>query len=108
MSVPSLEELQLLHNNICQAVGDPKRIQIMYALHTQACNVTGLAELLDMPQPTVSRHLALLKQRGLVKNERDGASVIYRLSDDRIIEVLETMRHILRDVLAQQTSQLEF
>lgn len=106
MSIPAFEELQLLHSNICQAVGDPKRIQILYALHKEPCYVTGIAELLDLPQPTVSRHLALLKQRGLVKSERDGASMVYSLTDTRIIEVLDTMRQILRDVLAQQTSRL--
>ena len=107
MTVPALEELQLLHTNICQAVGDPKRIQILYALHKEPCHVTGIAELLELPQPTVSRHLALLKQRGLVKSERDGASVVYCLTDSRIIDVLDTMRKMLRDVLTQQTNTLE-
>jgi ArsR family transcriptional regulator len=107
MSIPAFEELQLLHTNICQAVGDPKRIQILYALNKQPCHVTGIAELLELPQPTVSRHLALLKQRGLVKSERDGASVVYHLTDKRIIEVLDTMRQILRDILAHQTSRLD-
>jgi len=107
MAVPALEELELLYGNICQAVGDPKRIQILYTLHENPCHVTGIAEQLDLPQPTVSRHLALLKQRGLVKNERDGASVVYYLTDDRIIEVLDIMRQMLRDVLTQQTSKLD-
>lgn len=107
MAVPALEELQLLHSNICQAIGDPKRIQILYTLHNKPCYVTGIAELLDLPQPTVSRHLALLKQRGLVKSERDGASVVYCLTDDRIIGVLDIMRQMLRDVLAQQTNTLD-
>jgi len=35
MSIPGTDELQLLHEQICQAVGDVKRIQILYALHEQ-------------------------------------------------------------------------
>jgi ArsR family transcriptional regulator len=107
MALPSIEELNLLHNNICQAVGDPKRIMILYALHEQPRHVTALAEILDMPQPTVSRHLGVLRQRSLVKTERDGATVIYHIVDDRIIDVLDIMRGMLRDTLASQTDALE-
>lgn len=107
MAVPGLDELQLLHAQVCQAVGDPRRIQILYALYDQPLHVTGLAELLDIPQPTVSRHLALLRDRSLVIAERDGQAVIYRLADDRIIAVLDTMRQMLRDVLGRRASALE-
>ena len=102
MSVPNLEELQLLHNRICQALGDPKRIQIMYALAEQSRNVSALCDLLDVPQPTVSRHLAILRERNLVNTERDGAAIIYSLTDYRIIQVLDMMRDIVRESLANQ------
>ena len=106
MEPPTLEELTLLHANICQALGDPRRILILYALREQARNVTSLADDLDMPQPTVSRHLQVLRQRALVIAERDGAAVTYRLADDRLVELLDTMRLLLRDTLARQTSIL--
>lgn len=103
MVIPTLNELTLLHEHICQAVADPKRIQILYALYECPRNVTALAAALDMPQPTVSRHLSLLRQRGLVSSERDGAAVVYSLADDRIIAVLDTMREVLRAALARHT-----
>jgi len=104
---PSLEELELLHQNMCQAVADIKRIQIMYALYEEPCHVTALAERLETPQPTISRHLAILKQRGLVTKERDGVTVVYRLTDDRIIGVLDTMRTLLRDFVEKRKTALE-
>lgn len=107
MPIIPLEEIQLLHNYICQSVNDPKRIQILYALGEQPTHVTALAELLDMPQPTVSRHLALLRQRLLVTSERNGAVVIYRLTDPRILDVLDDMRRILREVLERQAGVLD-
>lgn len=106
MAYPSIEELNLLHAHICQALGDPKRIQILYALYEQPRNVTALAEALDTPQPTISRHLRVLRQRALVLTERDGPAVVYRLADQRMIEVLDTMRQVLRDALARQSSVL--
>jgi ArsR family transcriptional regulator len=106
MSNPTLEELDLLHANICQALGDPKRIFILYALQDQPRHVTALANDLEMPQPTVSRHLRVLRERNLVSTERNGAAVVYTIKDDRIISVLDTMRGILRDSLAQQSDML--
>ncbi len=107
MTIPTLDELQILHRNICQAVGDPKRIQILYALHEEARNVNALAEALDMPQPTVSRHLGILKQRAIVCCTRDGSNSVYSLSDDRVITVLDSMRGMALDLLQKQLEQLD-
>lgn len=104
MTIPSNEELELLHCNICQAIGDPKRIQILYVLHDQPRNVTALVEVLNTPQPTVSRHLAILRERGLVTAERDGTSVIYSVAEPRVIEILDVMRQVLRGLLEKQSS----
>lgn len=104
MSIPQLEELLIMHNHICHALGDVKRLQILYALAGGPRNVSALAEALDTPQPSISRHLTILRQRSLVTTERAGTSVIYRLAEPRIIEVLDTMRLITRDAVARQAS----
>jgi ArsR family transcriptional regulator len=103
---PTLDELNLLHEQICQAVGDPKRIQILYALHEKPRHVTALAEALNTPQPTISRHLAILRQCNIVLTERAGTAVIYRLADPRIIAVLDTMRLLLRDALERRINSV--
>jgi ArsR family transcriptional regulator len=106
MPIIPIDEIALLHSTLCQAVNDPKRIQILYALAEEPLNVTALAAALDTPQSTISRHLAVLRQRSLVITERDGASVIYRLADLRILDVLDTMRQMLRDSLERQSDTL--
>lgn len=106
ITVPSLDELNLLHANICQALGDPKRILILYAIDEQPRHVTALAEDLKIPQPTVSRHLRVLRQRGLVHAERMGPAVIYSLVDPRVVEILNSMRLVLKDALERQSSVL--
>lgn len=106
MEKPTLDELTLLHANICQALGDPKRILIMYALHDRPRHVSMLAEDLEMPQPTVSRHLKILRQRALVTTKREGPAVYYYLADPRIIEILNSMRQVLRDAFSRQTGVL--
>jgi ArsR family transcriptional regulator len=88
-------EVNLLHANICQALADPKRILILYSLHEGPKTVTELTEQLDVPQPTVSRHLKVLRERRLVVTERVATSVRYSLADDRVIGALDTMRAVL-------------
>src|SRR5664280_563784 len=95
-------EVNLLHANICQALADPKRILILYALHEGPRTVTELTEALDVPQPTVSRHLKVLRERRLVAAERNGTSICYSLVDDRVIDALDTMRAVLMGGLSQQ------
>ncbi len=106
MSNPQIEELNLLHAHVCQALSDPTRLQILYALHDEPTRVTTLAEVLDTPQSSISRHLAVLRQRSLVIAERNGTEVIYRLADPRLIEVMDLMRLVLRDALERQSSAL--
>lgn len=106
-SLPPMREIELLHKTVCQAVNDPKRIQILYALSESPRNVTELSQALEMPQPTVSRHLGILRQRSIVSTQRDGAAVIYSLANGKVVQILDLMRVLMRDVVEQQSDILE-
>jgi len=106
MASPHIDELNLLHAHVCSALGDPTRLQILYALNDEPQRVSVLADALDIPQSTISRHLAVLHQRSLVTKERNGMAVVYTLADSRIIDVLDTMRQVLRDALDRQSNML--
>jgi ArsR family transcriptional regulator len=95
-------EAGLLHENICQALADPKRIVILYALADHPRNVTEIAEVLEVPQPTASRHLRILRERLLVTTAREGTQVVYSLHDPRIIEALDLMRGMVMSVLRER------
>ena len=87
MITPSLtQEITALHADICSALADPNRILILYALKERPCNVNSLAEELGISQSAASRHLNLLRERGIVYSKRDGQSVINYLTDERIID----------------------
>ncbi|MEA3340462.1 MAG: metalloregulator ArsR/SmtB family transcription factor [Chloroflexota bacterium] len=98
------QEAKLLHAHICEGLGDPKRVMILYLLADQSRNVTELTEALGVSQPTVSHHLKILRERGLVLTERDGTAIYYSLADPRIIQALDILREMLVDLLAQRTS----
>jgi len=100
-------EVNLLHAQVCQALADPKRILLLYFLAEGPQRVTDLADALGLPQPTVSHHLKILRERGLVESERDGTAVHYSLADRRVIEALDLLRSMLADLLAQQADLAE-
>jgi len=89
------QEVNVMHERICSALGDPKRILILYLLAEQGCFVNEICETLDLPQSTVSRHLRVLRERNLVVTERKGTSIYYSLADKRIVAALDLMRGIL-------------
>ncbi len=95
-------EANLLHEHVCQALADPKRIVILYLLAEGPQNVGDIAEALDSPQSTVSRHLKVLRDRSLVTTERDGSTVVYSLADRRIIQALDLMRAMVMSSLNEQ------
>lgn len=97
------DEINRLHANVCSGLSDPNRILILYTLAEKASNVTDLANAVALPQPTVSRHLKVLRERGMVKAQRDGQSVIYSLGDSRIIQALDLLREVLADQLENQS-----
>ncbi len=98
------QEITALHANLCSALADPNRILILYALNESPCTVNGLAEELGISQSAASRHLNLLRDRGLVLSQRDGQSVVNSLADHRIIEALDLLRAVLTSKLKSQAA----
>jgi ArsR family transcriptional regulator len=98
------QEISQLEANFCFALSEPTRILILYALSETPRNVSELTKELGSNQPTISRHLKVLRDRGLVLTSRQGTTVTYQLSDKRLIEALDVLRSIMRDQLTHQAS----
>ena len=107
MNTEQEAEILQLHAQICAGLADPKRIMLLYELAAGARNVTELAAALDMPQPLVSRHLKVLRERGMVTAERVGPAVRYHLADERLIRALDLLREALREILAKRAMLME-
>ena len=102
MTTPNLDLPQLqadinkIHGQICYALREPLRIMMLYVIGEEGRFVNEISELLEIPQSTASRHLAVLRERGLVKTERQGTSIRYTLADDRILFILDEMRKMIQ------------
>lgn len=108
MITPDLsEEITALHAGICSGLADPRRILMLYALSEKPRNVSDLADELGISQPTTSRHLNVLRERGLVIARREGQSVVNTLADKRIISALDLLREVLASNLQSQAALAE-
>lgn len=101
------QEVSQLEADLCFALADPTRILILYALDEQPRNVTELTQELNITQPTASRHLKILRDRGLVRPNRQGVVIQYELMDKRLIQALDLLRSVLRDRIAYRANLME-
>lgn len=78
--------------DILRALAHPVRLCIIRRLLREgSCNVSYMQECLGAPQSTVSQHLGKLRQAGLIRGERSGLEVTYRLKDARAARVLQAL-----------------
>src|ERR1044072_2072364 len=88
-----------------QALGDTTRLRILGLLLTGEVCVCHIHESLKIPQSKTSRHLAYLRQAGLVATRREGLWIHYRLADlsDPVLQTISvTVRHALTHLDAVQ------
>jgi len=108
MDNPNLtQEISELHANVCSALADPRRILILYLLSERRMNVGDLAKAVGVSQPTTSRHLKILRERDLVRAKRQGTTVEYHLTDQRLIEALDLLRSVLCDRINRRASLIQ-
>ena len=75
--VPTVSDLDALF----KAFADPTRLRILSLLAAGKLCVCDIVEILDLPQPTISRHLGALRAAGLVEVEREWKFAHYRLAE---------------------------
>ncbi|MBK8025793.1 MAG: winged helix-turn-helix transcriptional regulator [Chloroflexi bacterium] len=99
--------VHLLHDRVCDALGNPCRVMILNALREHHRSVTDMATDLSFPQSSVSRHLRVLRDRGLVSPRREGSAVYYERTDMRVIEVLDLLHDIMTDRLNRLVASVD-
>ncbi|MEG1848481.1 MAG: metalloregulator ArsR/SmtB family transcription factor [Lachnospiraceae bacterium] len=95
--MPSEEELYDLAD-FFKIFGDSTRLKILTVLLCSEMCVCDLAQILGMTQSAISHQLRTLKQMALVKNRRDGKTILYSLTDGHIMTILnQGLEHIEED-----------
>ncbi|MDP4146786.1 MAG: metalloregulator ArsR/SmtB family transcription factor [Bacillota bacterium] len=77
---------------LLKVLAHPVRLCIVRGLiENGACNVTHMQNCLEMPQSTISQHLQKLRTSGIVKGERCGLEISYKVCNPKVIELIETL-----------------
>ncbi len=87
-----------LKAKLFRGFADPSRLAILEALRGGPLSVGEIVLATGLSQPNTSNHLACLHDCGLVAREQRGRYVYYRLSDERIAQLLATADQVLSDV----------
>jgi DNA-binding transcriptional ArsR family regulator len=69
---------------VFKALSDKTRLEILRLLEQRPCTVGEIVDQFTLSQPTISRHLAVLKEADLVIDQRRGQNVVYRLNDEAL------------------------
>lgn len=73
-----------------KTIAHPVRLCILTLLiREQQSNVSDIQCCLDVPQPTVSQHLAKLKSANILSSERNGTEIIYTIKNDEVKKIIE-------------------
>lgn len=83
--------------DFCKAMAHPVRLEIIDLLKGGGRQVGELAEVVGVSQANLSQHLSVLRDRGVVRAERDGNNVTYSLTDEKIVKACSLIREILVD-----------
>ena len=92
--------------NLFRMLGHPARVRILELLREGERSVGSLQAALNLDSGGTSQHLSTLRRIGLVESRREGTSVLYRVDDEQVFELLEAGRGVIARRLAEQQSIL--
>ena len=76
---------------ILKALAHPTRLHLLDLIRDQHPCVKFMEETLGLAQPNISQHLSLLRNIGIVKAERDGNLVCYRIKNEVVLKLLDAL-----------------
>ena len=102
-----MDNIYLLHANICKTLANPRRLEIIAALRDEEFTATQLTQKIHISKANLSQHMSILIEKGVVLSRREGINVFYKLSDERITKACDLMRDVLIKNLEQNKIMLE-
>ncbi|UCD84621.1 MAG: winged helix-turn-helix transcriptional regulator [Deltaproteobacteria bacterium] len=92
---------------VLKALSDPMRIRIVKLLEKKKMCVCELTEVLNIGQPSVSHHLRILKDAGLVVDLRDGLWIDYELSEEKYNKYASQLLDLISNCLTNDPKILD-
>lgn len=94
-SIQEVEQKSEEISRTLKAIGNQRRLVILCQLvSNEEMSVTALTAAIGLGQSALSQHLALMREEGIVDTRRDGQTIYYRVSDDRVRELMKSFHHL--------------
>jgi len=77
-----------------KVIAHPARLKIICVLETGEHSVQQLEKYVGIAQATLSQHLSLLKDRGILSSKREGNYSLYRIANDDMVKLFEMIKKI--------------
>ena len=77
-----------------KAMAHPLRLKILCLLGNQELSVQDIVECVGTSQSNISQHLAILREKGVLRTRRDANRVFYRVGDERTLTLISMMREV--------------
>ncbi len=87
----------MLQAELCQSLTHPLRLKILKILSKGKKNVSQIMEETQKPQPFISQHLKVLREKKVVITEREGNEVYYSLSDPKIEKICALVAELIKN-----------
>ena len=77
-----------------KAMSHPLRLKILCVLGNKEVSVQDIVENVGTSQSNISQHLAILRDKGILKSRKDANRVFYKVGDERTLKLIEMMQHV--------------
>lgn len=77
-----------------KAMAHPLRLKILCILGNQEVSVQEIVDCVGTSQSNISQHLAILREKGVLRTRKEANRVYYRIGDERTLTLIEMMREV--------------
>ena len=89
-----------------KALADPLRLRILYEIREEPKYVKDIVAALDTSQPTISKHLGILRRAGIVDTERLGTLVRYAIRDERLCDLCDLLHETVLNRIMHENEMM--
>ena len=101
------EKIFEIQAELCRAMGNPLRMEIVHLLRNGPLNVNDITSAVGQHQATVSRNLTILRNAGIVLTQRDGNNILYHVANPKLVHVCSLMREVLTEQIGERSKLLD-
>jgi DNA-binding transcriptional ArsR family regulator len=105
MSQRSIFEIQA---DLCRCMSSAIRIEIVHVLRDGPQRVSEITRITGHPQASISRHLSMLRNGGVVIAHRHAQDVVYQIANPKIVSICDLMRDVLVEEASRRSKLVEF